>query len=65
MCDPSVEITDEMVERGARAAFFRDDVGGHIKGRWTYDTIPEIGRENYRAMVRDVLIAALGQDPIE
>ncbi len=53
------EVTDEMVDRGAEAAFFQDDLGGHIKGRWTWATIPEEGRENYRAMVRAVLEAAL------
>jgi hypothetical protein len=55
----ATEITDEMVERGAEAAFFCDDLGGHIGGRWTWATIPDEGRENYRAMVRDVLEAAL------
>lgn len=52
-------ITDEMVERGAEAAFFQDDLGGHIAGRWTWATIPDDGRENYRRMVRAVLAASL------
>jgi hypothetical protein len=49
---------ERAVEAAARAAFFRDDVGGHIKGGFTYDSIPEVGRENYRCMVRDALEAA-------
>lgn len=52
-------ITKEQVEAGAREAFFTDDVGGHILGGYTWDTIPEEGRENYRIMVRAVLHAAL------
>lgn len=56
----TTEITDEMVERGAEAAFWQDDVGGHIKGPWTWATIPEEGRENYRQMVRAALSAATG-----
>ena len=56
------EITPEMVEAGAREAFFTDDAGGHIRGGFTWDTIPEVGRENYRAMVRGVLHAALAAD---
>lgn len=55
-----VVITDDMVERAAEAAFFRDDLGGHIPGRWTWSTISDEGRENYRLMVREVLAAALG-----
>jgi hypothetical protein len=38
-----------------------DDMGGHIKGRWSWETIPEEGRENYRRLVRAVsptLVAA-------
>lgn len=45
------------VEAGAQAAFWEDDMGGHIKGSFTWDTIPEEGRENYRKMVRAVLTA--------
>ena len=52
-------LSDEAVEAAARAAFFHDDLCGHIKGRWTWDTIPDDGREAYRAMVRDTLSAAL------
>lgn len=57
--EPSAEPTEAMVEAGAREAFFTDDAGGHIRGGYTWDTIPEIGRQNYRTMVRAVLHAAL------
>jgi hypothetical protein len=50
--------SDEAVEAAAREAFWQDDVGGHIKGRWTWETIPDDGRENYRQMVRAALAAA-------
>lgn len=53
------EPSDAMVEAGAREAFFTDDAGGHIRGGFTWETIPEVGRENYRKMVRGVLHAAL------
>lgn len=42
-------------ERGMRAAFFQDGLGGYVKGPWTFDTIPEEARENYRKMVAAVL----------
>jgi len=48
-----------MVERAAREAFWIDDLGGHIKGRHTWDSIPEQGRVNYRTMIRAALTAAL------
>jgi hypothetical protein len=51
-------LSDELVEKAAREAFWADDMGGHIKGRWTWDTIPEEGRENFRTMVSAVLKAA-------
>ena len=54
----SINITTEMVEAAAKEAFFVDDLGGHIKGRWTWDTIPEEGRENYRKLSRAVVTAA-------
>lgn len=57
--EPQGEPSDAMVEAGAREAFFTDDAGGHIRGGHTWDTIPEVGRENYRTMVRAVLHAAL------
>lgn len=53
------EPSGAQVEAGAREAFFTDDAGGHIRGGHTWDTIPEVGRENYRTMVRAVLHAAL------
>jgi len=62
---PMATPTVEQVEAGARAAFFQDDLGGHIKGKWTFDTIPEGGRENYREMVRAVLGAALAAGEVE
>lgn len=54
--------SDEAVEAAARDAFWRDDLGGHIKGRWTWDTIPDEGRDNYRAMSCAALIAAYAID---
>ena len=55
--------TDAMVEAGAQAAFFTDDVGGHIRGdRNTWESISEIGRSNYRAMVRSVLTESLAAE---
>ena len=35
---------------------------GHHKDDWTWDDIPEQGRHDYRAMVRAVLLAALGEE---
>lgn len=52
-----MKITEEMVEAGAKAAFWQDDLGGHIKGPWTWETIPEEGRMNYRAMMTAALEA--------
>ena len=51
-------IPAQAVEAAAKEAFFVDDLGGHIKGRWTWDTIPEGGRENYRKLARAILNAA-------
>jgi len=59
VAEPQGEPSVAMVEAGAREAFFTDDAGGHIRGGHSWDTIPEIGRENYRTMVRGVLHAAL------
>src|SRR5436305_1109158 len=55
--------SDREIEAAAREAFWTDDLGGHIKGRWTWETIPEEGRENYRKMVRAVLSAAATARP--
>lgn len=57
MEDPASSLS-AAVERAARAAFFCDDENGHIQGRWTYDTIPEKGRQDYRKMTRAALTAA-------
>ena len=51
--------SDEAIERAAREAFWTDDVGGHIRGSHTWESIPEKGRENYRTMIRAALKAAL------
>lgn len=64
----SVEVNrlaPEVIEAAARAAFFEDDLGGHVKGKWTYDTIPDEGRENYRKMVRAALQAAIAAGLVE
>lgn len=53
------DFTDEDVRRGAEAAFFYDMIGGHHNGLFTWDSIPEEGRENYRTMMRHVLAAVL------
>lgn len=58
MTAPEVPHAD-LIENAAREAFWADDTGGHIRGRWTWDTIPAEGQENYRKLVRAVL-AALG-----
>lgn len=52
-------LPERTVEAAARDAFWRDDVGGHIRGRWTWDAIPEEGRENYRATIREAITAAM------
>lgn len=54
-------IDDAMVERAAREAFWADDIGGHIKGDHTWESIPEEGRDAYRTMIRAALGAALRQ----
>lgn len=54
-------MTGDRVEAAAREAFWTDDVGGHHKAGsrpHTWENIPEVGRENYRTMVRAVLAAA-------
>ena len=51
--------SDEDVEHGAREAFFTDMIGGHHNGLFTWDSIPDEGRENYRVMIRHVLAAVL------
>lgn len=53
-----VKHDEATVERMSREVFWVDDQGGHIKGRWTWDTIPEEGRENYRRLIRVALTAA-------
>ena len=53
----AMRFSDEMVEAGAKAAFWQDDLGGHVKGPWTWETIPEEGRMNYRAMMTAALEA--------
>ena len=58
----AVMFSDESIDRAAAAAFFQDDLGGHVRGHWTWATIPEEGRNNYRTMVRAVLTAVLGED---
>lgn len=59
---PSLTVTDEAVEAAAREAFWTDDVGGHHKPGaqpHTWENIPEVGRENYRTMIRAAIAAAL------
>lgn len=58
-----MRFSDEMVEAGAKAAFWQDDLGGHVKGPWTWETIPEEGRMNYRAMMTAALEAVTDPDP--
>lgn len=59
------QVTDAMVERAAREAFWTDDIGGHHKRGptpHTWENIPEQGRENYRTMIRAALRAALDRE---
>jgi hypothetical protein len=56
----AVMFSDDAIEQAAREAFWTDDVGGHIKGHWTWEKLPEDGRENYRKMVRGVIHALKG-----
>jgi len=56
---PDYPVSDEDVERAAQDAFFTDMIGGHHNGLFTWETIPEEGRENYRKMVTSVLAAVL------
>ena len=62
---PAPVVSADAVERAAEAAFVSDDLGGHHKpgpfilNPHTWQNIPEVGRENYRRLVRDIL-AALG-----
>ena len=54
-----MRITDEIVEAAARDAFLSDAINGHHKGGiYTWESIPEIGRENYREMTRMMLDTA-------
>ena len=51
-------ISDEDLDRLASAAFEWDRQNGHHVsngGPWTWHMIPEVGRENYRNLVRAVL----------
>jgi len=63
--DCAVKVTAEQVETASEAAFMSDDLAGHHKAYpgyytpHTWQNIPEVGRENYRRLVRDIL-AALG-----
>lgn len=52
-------LDDKAVEAAAAEAFFSDDVGGHVRGHWTWETIPEQGREEYRRLVRATITAYL------
>lgn len=54
----------EAIEDAARDAFWTDDLGGHIKGGWTWDTIPDLGRANYRTMALAALAAAVKAQPV-
>jgi hypothetical protein len=51
----SQRIDPVLVEKAAEAAFWQDDLGGHVRGRWTWDSIPEEGRENYRTTIEAAL----------
>ena len=56
------EIPEALVEKAAREAFMSDDLAGHHRHNgspfnyspFTWESIPEVGRENYRRMVRDI-----------
>lgn len=54
-----MKLDDEAVETAAREAFWSDDTAGHIKGHWTWETIPQIGRDEYRRLVRATITAYL------
>jgi len=49
----------DLREEAARAMFRADDLGGHIRGPWTWETIPEVGRANFRSAVDAVLSVVL------
>jgi hypothetical protein len=53
------QLDEPAVEAAAREAFWTDDLGGHIKGKHTWDSIPDEGRENYRTMIRAAIRAYL------
>ena len=54
-------MTDNPITRGqaidqaAQAAFFSDVVGGHIRGNASWGSIPQVGRDNYRTLVTEIL----------
>ena len=52
------EARDAVINAAAREAFWTDDISGHHKaGRspHTWENIPEVGRENYRTLIRAVV----------
>jgi hypothetical protein len=56
--DPYADDAADLLDVCARAAFMRDDLAGHVRGPWTYDTIPAEGRREFRATAVAVLNAA-------
>lgn len=54
-----MKLDETAVEAAAREAFWSDDVGGHVRGHWTWETIPEQGRQEYRRLVTATITAYL------
>lgn len=56
---------NEIVEAASAEAFWTDDIGGHHKAGTraphTWENIPAFGRENYRTLVRAVLVTAVAR----
>lgn len=57
MAEQRGQMTDADIDRLASAAFECDRRAGHHKGGpWTWHMLSEEGRENYRALIRAVLV---------
>lgn len=55
----ATDASNAVIDAAAAQAFRVDDLGGHVKGRWDWDTIPAEGRRNYRSLVVAALDAAI------
>jgi len=55
------DASNAMIDAAAAQAFRTDDLRGHVRGGWDWDTIPASGRRNYRALVVAILDAAIAE----